>query len=552
MELQNTGLGKELLQLKCYDRWCYHKKNLVAFKGKAKSFYLLILVSIRQETLPRWLKRMEMSIEQILEILRAGKLDQLIGLVEGSQFEAKRSPYFVRQAFESNTQAVSASDVQKHELAKDVSALANSTGGIILLGFETSRDGLSAEESITSCRPFDKGLVDLDQYRKILEDWIHPPIHSIRIDWYQSFADLTKGVIAITVPPEVTSGKPYVVKRVVEPAGKVRGTLIGYYARVQDRTPETSAERLRTWLRDGMRFEEIFSKRFDVIEKLVSEISRNPLSILPIDHSLNTGSSGVSNEMLEERIKEARTAVDRAAKPIIVLTATSESKTNFPRLFNAKSEPLVQLFENPPMRKQGFAVWNALHKSSEMIRGQLRRRLTRGVQILDLWQDGVLIAIGEGDYDLLCWWTRYPYSESVNEQSLLIRNFVLAEVTTMFIKFALDVFKYAGSPPEKLRFGISLENMSVNGLPCELSAIEDRTPRPIPTNSYKPAPGPHVSAEYTSPLSTIDIGRITYELLGGLYVQFGFHKNEMPYLEEIGERNRITLDTLHLSSAEFL
>jgi hypothetical protein len=493
-----------------------------------------------------------MSIEQILEILRTGRLDQLIGLVEDSQFEAKRSPYFVRQALESNTQAVSATDVQKHELAKDVSALANSTGGIILLGFETSRDSLSAEESITACRPFDKGLVDLDQYRKILEDWIHPPIHSIRIDWYQSFADHTKGVVAITVPPEVTSGKPYVVKRVVEPNGKVRGTLIGYYARAHDRTPETSAEKLRTWLRDGMRFEEIFSKRFDAIEKLISGMSQDALSALPIDYFLNTESSGISNEMLEQRIKEARTAVDRTAKPIIVLTAISESKAGFPKLFDARSESVVQLFENPPLRKQGFAAWNALHKPSEMIRGQLRRRLTRGVQILDLWQDGALIGIGEGDYDLLCWWTRYPYSESVNEQSLLIRNFVLAEVSIMFVKFAVEVFKYADPPPEKLRFGISLENMTVNGLPCELSAIEDRTPTPVSPNSYKPALGPHVSAEYTVSLSGIDIGRITYELLGGLYVQFGFHKNEMPYLEEIGERNRITLETLHLSSAEFL
>src|SRR5262249_4075606 len=157
----------------------------------------------------------------------------------------------------------------------------NSIGGIILLGFETTRDSLSAEESITACRPFDKGLVDLDQYRKVLEDWIHPPIHSIRIDWYQSFVDHTKGVVAITVPPEVISGKPYIVKRVVEPAGKIRGTLVGYYERVLDRTPETSAERLRTWLRDGIRFEEIFLKRFDAIEKLISGISQDTLSVLP-------------------------------------------------------------------------------------------------------------------------------------------------------------------------------------------------------------------------------------------------------------------------------
>jgi hypothetical protein len=489
-----------------------------------------------------------LSSEQILEVLQGGRLDQLIGLVEDSQLEAKGQPYFLQSGSGVNTQQNPMPiEVQKRELAKDVSSLANSAGGIILLGCETSRDSLTAQDKISSCRPFERGLVDLDQYRKVLEDWITPPIHSIQIDWYQSFSDPTKGIVAIWVPATTVADKPYIVKRVVESDGKVRGTLIGYYERVRDRTPETSAERLRTWLRDGMRFEEILSQRFEVLEKLINGLLKNSLSAFTAEAAPYTC---LSDEEIEQRRREAREAVDRATKPSVILTAVSGGKTSFQQLFESRSEPVVQFFENAPMRKEGFAIWNALDKRSDMIRARLRRRLNRGVQILDLWQDGLLIGIGEGDYDLLCWWTRYPYSKSIEEQSLIIRNFVLAEVTIMFLRFAVELFKYAEPPPKELRFGISLENMTVNGLPCELSNIRDREGNPVPPNTYRTAPGAHIYAEHSASFADIDTGRVAYELLGNLYVQFGFHKGEMPYVEKTGERNRITLETLQISPAQ--
>ncbi len=67
------------------------------------------------------------SVAKIISILRR------IGAIEDGQFDAKSEPY-----------RLSSGDPAKEELAKDVSALANSLGGIVAIGFTTGRDPMSA------------------------------------------------------------------------------------------------------------------------------------------------------------------------------------------------------------------------------------------------------------------------------------------------------------------------------------------------------------------------------------------------------------------------
>ncbi len=466
-----------------------------------------------------------LRIEEITKILLAGNFDDLIDVVEDAQIEAKRSPYQLSH------------DGQKQELAKDVSALGNGAGGIILIGFETRKDNLNAVEAITLCHPFDRTMVDAEQHRNVLQDWICPPIHSVQIEWYPSLSEKGKGVAAIIVPPEAADGKPHVVKRMVEPDGRVRGTLIGYYERVQDRIPETSAERLRTWLRDGMRFDDL-SQRLATIEELIAslpQISSHPPEI------------GLTDDDIEKRIDEAKSAVERTSEPVIILAAASEDRSGFPQLFRSRSEEVVRLLDNPPaFRKDGFGICIHLSRPSEIVRGELRRRLTSRFQILELWQDGLLTAIGEGDYDLLCWWTRYPADPALQQKSLIIRNFVLAEVTLNFLQLAIEVFKHAEPEPKKVKFLLSLDSMTVNGLPCELSSVPDGTNTLTPKTSFKTASGPKISSEFSIAFAEMDMGRIAYELLAGLYVKFGFHHSDVPYVDGDGTQKRITPESVGL------
>ena len=65
---------------------------------------------------------MPLGSEQLEAIVAARTFDTLLGEIEGPEFECKAQPY------------QTSSEAGKRELAKDVSALANANGGIILLG----------------------------------------------------------------------------------------------------------------------------------------------------------------------------------------------------------------------------------------------------------------------------------------------------------------------------------------------------------------------------------------------------------------------------------
>ena len=69
-----------------------------------------------------------LSLAEITTILQAGDFNQLIGGLEDEHLECKREPYKLQL------------DTEKMELAKDVSALLNADGGIILVGVRTEKD----------------------------------------------------------------------------------------------------------------------------------------------------------------------------------------------------------------------------------------------------------------------------------------------------------------------------------------------------------------------------------------------------------------------------
>jgi len=82
------------------------------------------------------------DLKCIHEILAEGTFDRLMGIAEDEQLDFKRSPYQL------------AEDRQKMELAKDISALANAGGGLILIGIETRQDAERQLEEAVQIRFF--------------------------------------------------------------------------------------------------------------------------------------------------------------------------------------------------------------------------------------------------------------------------------------------------------------------------------------------------------------------------------------------------------------
>jgi hypothetical protein len=285
-----------------------------------------------------------------------------------------------------------------------------------------------------------------------------------------------------------------------------------------------------------MRFENL-SRRLSTIEEVIANLQRTPS---------DSSRLGPNDELVGKRVGEATAAAERATKPVIVLTATSENRTTFPGLFRSRQEQAVRLLDNVPLfREDGFGIGIHLSRPSEIVKGELRRRVTPGSQIIDVWQDGLLVAVGEGDYDLLCWWTRYPADPAIEQKSLIIRNFVMTEVTLNFLHLAIELFGEAVPPPDKLKFVLCLDNMTVNGQPCELYSAPDRTAETMRLN-HGTASGPKICNQVSAPFASLDLGTVAYQLLAGVYIRFGIHEDAIPYVQNDNGRKRITPESSKL------
>jgi predicted HTH transcriptional regulator len=111
----------------------------------------------------------QLTIEEVTGILSRGAFAELISAVEHAQFECKSGLYDTKTA------------KGKIELAKDVSALANSSGGYLLIGPATTKSPLHQGDEVTSVSDFASSAFQTDTYRNILTAYIYPPITDLKI-----------------------------------------------------------------------------------------------------------------------------------------------------------------------------------------------------------------------------------------------------------------------------------------------------------------------------------------------------------------------------------
>jgi hypothetical protein len=130
-----------------------------------------------------------LTVEEVTGILSRGTFAELISTVEHVQFECKGRLY--------DTKTVKS----KIELAKDISALANSRGGHLLIGPATKKNPLHHGDEVISVSEFTSSAFHPDTYRDILSALIYPPITDLKIEWHPSSVNPRKGIASIYVPP---------------------------------------------------------------------------------------------------------------------------------------------------------------------------------------------------------------------------------------------------------------------------------------------------------------------------------------------------------------
>jgi hypothetical protein len=299
--------------------------------GHPASLQCQARVHLGSERRKQMSKLREVTIEDVSGILSRGTFAELISAVEHFQFECKNGLY--------DTKAGKG----KIELAKDVSALANSSGGYILLGPATEKNPLRQADEVVSVSEFASSVFQSETYRDILNAYIYPPITDLKIQWHASGADPTKGIASIFVPPKSSNDKPFLVVQ-SELDSQVRGHLFGYFERVGDAALPTSVQLLRDTVKDGKRYGDL-ERRLENIEGLISKLAANR----KVKNTLVN-----SEPLLLQRAAAARAEVQLSDVPSFFLVAAPMEPIKLGGLFSTQSAEYKAISEPPAYRENGF------------------------------------------------------------------------------------------------------------------------------------------------------------------------------------------------------
>jgi hypothetical protein len=146
-----------------------------------------------------------LSAPTAADLVRAARVDVLLGQPESAWLDAKREPYTL------------ATDAARWEVAKDVVAFANTgAAALILLGVETKKTPNG--DVLASPRPFEIAGIDVVALRAVLRERITPAIPDLDVGVVEARAGTGYGYGWIFIPSQPAELEPFIV------AGALLGT----------------------------------------------------------------------------------------------------------------------------------------------------------------------------------------------------------------------------------------------------------------------------------------------------------------------------------------
>ena len=341
----------------------------------------------------------ELDTNTIQELLISGDFDAFKGTFEIQGMECKSVPYRLSENY------------QKQELAKDVSGMANATGGFILLGVLTEVDPTRAEETITEIRNFSQDLFDPQQYRDVLKSWTYPPLDNIEIVWWPCAEDQTKGIAALHVPPQPKDKQPFLVTRTITDTGKTSEIVFGHFERRRTSVDATSVARLHSQIQAGMKsnYEHPQLQAIqDMLGQLIARAEAAPEPANPI-----------SEKEIEERVAQALAGAELNDVPAFTLSVRPLKPTHIPTLFRSRQEEVVKVLDNPPIFRPGGFHLTSGQQQTQIVGSKRRITEAKSYQ-LELWRDGTLLIVLRGDESFLCWATKTEILDGQSHHSYRI------------------------------------------------------------------------------------------------------------------------------------
>jgi hypothetical protein len=407
-------------------------------------------------------------------------------------------------------------------LPRDVTAIANVGGGIIVVGFDCQKQPTTSGEQISQVNQFPISLVSPDQWSQILTDLVHPAPHGVSVRVFE--AQDGKGVAAIVMDAEAMTEKPCLVGKMPDESDTNRGSYFGYFQRKGDTTPPISIAGIQQQLSAGMQWSSI-DQRLQAIEANIASWGK---AGTPAKRPAITGI------VRKERLAAARLAVGRMGDPSVCYVANAEIDCDFPTLFTSRAERVVRLIDNPPqLRSRGFEIEAGNY--SEIVHGQLRRNMVERYKLVELWRDGLFICIAPGDEEFLGW------RMGGEDEPVHISNFVLAESILVFCWLMSFIFAETGPKPAALRLTVGFDNMT---RPSGQATLRDAPESGIPGGHLRQAPEQGVEVHQVVDYMGFDSARAAYLLMEQIYHRFGFESKAMPYVDMSG--SVLKLDAVRL------
>ena len=444
------------------------------------------------------------SLAECRSLLETGDYDSFLDAVETEHLDFKSEPYRLDQ------------DLQKQELAKDVSGLANAGGGVILIGFKTTKDAAVLGDYVTELRPIPGAHFRKEQYQSIIQEWIYPP-PNVTLSWFASGDD--RGFAAIEVLSGDQEHLPHLIKRVVSEDGRRIEIVFGYVQRRRVNVEPSSVHQIHSLLRSGLRMREI-STQYRLIQDTLQQLVATQSEVSEAK-SVEAQAAQKNVEFNRDK-KQALAAGGFEDTPNLLLAAYPAESVRMRGLFDPTESELIRVLHQPPtLNGNGWDL--TTDQPIENIHGRLRRGVKSGWKLLQLSRDGILLFLARGDDGFL--------SFSATQQPdgpFFIVPFVLAHCVFAFTLFAHQLFEFAEPQPRILNYVLQLRNMENAGKAALLH------PNHMEQNVH-PDLSYYRAMPYSSESFTVEVplgarpGEICYELVSRVFEWFGFDRNRVPY-----------------------
>jgi hypothetical protein len=486
-----------------------------------------------------------MEAADVIAILESGSFDGLIGVVEDGHVDFKSQPYKLD------------SEVGKFELAKDVAAFANGRyAGVIVIGVATEVPAVAGADTETrAASPFERAakvipvlrtVIDEKQYRDIIRERCFPVPSGFSVTAYTPTDGADRCLLAIHVPAQGDSDRPYLVQRPIDPEGsKLQGWLVGIPRRSLDDTEQARPGELHELLARGQNL----AARVEEIAVMVAhrQEPERPAKVAPLDEppSSNEGESAVDVNPfgLKSVIRQAKAATMRfstspdqwggeVVAPSLTLFARPRESVRIPSLFRGAEGGVREVLERPPMTRQDGWNLGTLDRA-EIVDGD-HLRLTNGSRkCIELYEDGSFIAIGRFDSLLVA--GVYPWGSAPDVPKFLkVNSLALIEYIHDFVLTFAALVPFMDPTPANAAFGVQIVSATnwPNGKLFLPAYGVGTYGWEMPTGAVPPDKNEYEWWTMEALADPIAVREIALRLVERVYAYFKRQFEEIPYLNE--------------------